>query len=113
MSVSPNLKNSTPEGDWAARHERLRVQPEALAKLTASYERQLKFVVSAAEDLDEINALLATLQADRSKVILMPEGIEPSQLRQRGEWPAEICKREGFRYSPRRHVDLHGNRRGI
>jgi 7-carboxy-7-deazaguanine synthase len=28
-------------------------------------------------------------------------------------WLAEICKQEGFRFSPRLHVDLWGNRRGV
>jgi len=27
-------------------------------------------------------------------------------------WLAEICKGEGFRFSPRLHVELWGNRRG-
>lgn len=113
MSISPKLANSTPEGDWAARHDRLRIQPETLSKLMAEYPYQLKFVVSAPEDLDEIQLLLSSLSADRTKVILMPEGIEASQLRERGEWLAGICKREGFRFSPRLHVDLYGNRRGV
>src|SRR5438270_4808648 len=34
MSISPKLANSTPEGRWAAAHERLRIQPEVLAELT-------------------------------------------------------------------------------
>ena len=113
MSISPKLKNSAPPGDWASKHERLRIQPEVLQKLMASYDHQLKFVVAAPGDLDEINSLLTCLQADGSKVILMPEGIESAQLRQRGEWLAEICKREGFRFSPRLHVELWGNRRAV
>ena len=42
----------------------------------------------------------------------MPEGIDQQVLRQRGQWLAEICKREGFRFSPRLQVDLYGNTRG-
>jgi 7-carboxy-7-deazaguanine synthase len=112
MSVSPKLANSTPAGDWAAAHERLRIQPEALARLLRSYEYQLKFVVADPADLDEIGALIERLGADRSRVILMAEGIDTEVLRQRGVWLAEICKQEGFRFSPRLHVDLYGNRRG-
>jgi 7-carboxy-7-deazaguanine synthase len=112
MSVSPKLENSTPAGDWAAAHERLRIQPTVLERLLRSYEYQLKFVVSDPRDLDEIRALMERLAADRSRVILMAEGVETEVLRQRGVWLAEICKREGFRFSPRLHVDLYGNRRG-
>ena len=99
--------------DWAATHERLRIQPDILTRLLNVYDYQLKFVVAAPEDLAEIGELLERLQADRSKVILMPEGIDAAVLRERGYWLAEICKQEGFRFSPRLHVDLYGNRRGV
>jgi 7-carboxy-7-deazaguanine synthase len=60
-----------------------------------------------------VRALLETLQADRERVILMPEGTDRDELRQRAVWLAEICKEEGFRFSPRLHVDLYGNQRGV
>jgi 7-carboxy-7-deazaguanine synthase len=112
MSISPKLAHSTPAGNWAATHERLRIQPDVLGRLMRSYEHQLKFVVADPNDMDEIRSLLEQLAADRSKVILMPEGIEVEVLRERARWLAEICKREGFRFSPRLHVDLYGNMRG-
>ena len=112
MSISPKLAHSTPPGQWAAAHERLRIQPDALKQLMGAYEYQLKFVVAKSEDIEEIRRLLDELAADRSKVILMPEGIDPNVLRERARWLAEICKREGFRFSPRLHVDLYGNTRG-
>jgi len=113
MSISPKLANSTPEGSWAQQHERLRIQPEVLRRLMDAYEYQLKFVVAKPEDLDEIRAILGQLKANRERVILMPEGIESAILRERGVWLAEICKQEGFRFSPRLHVELWGNRRGF
>jgi 7-carboxy-7-deazaguanine synthase len=112
MSISPKLAHSTPAGNWAATHERLRIQPDVLARLMRSYEHQLKFVVADPSDMDEIRSLLDQLAADRSKVILMPEGIDSEVLRERSLWLAEICKQEGFRFSPRLHVDLYGNKRG-
>jgi 7-carboxy-7-deazaguanine synthase len=90
MSISPKLAHSTPAGNWAATHERLRIQPDALARLMRSYEHQLKFVVSDPGDMDEIRSLLDQLGADRSKVILMPEGVEAEVLRERSVWLAEI-----------------------
>jgi 7-carboxy-7-deazaguanine synthase len=113
MSISPKLANSTPEGAWAAQHDRLRIQPEILQELIARYEYQLKFVITSPGDLMEVRDLLATLDADRGRVILMPEGIDPERLRERGLWLAEVCKDEGFRFSPRLHVDLYGNQRGV
>lgn len=113
MSISPKLANSTPEGEWAERHERLRIQAEVLRRLMADYNYQLKFVVARAEDIGEVRDLVRTLDADAGKVMLMPEGIEAGVLRERGMWLAEVCKREGFRFSPRLHVELWGNRRGV
>ena len=112
MSISPKLAHSTPAGKWAATHERLRIQQDVLGRLMRSYEHQLKFVVADPKDMDEIRSLLDQLAADRSKVILMPEGIDSEVLRERSLWLAEICKQEGFRFSPRLHVDLYGNKRG-
>lgn len=117
MSISPKLRNSTPvdreAGAWAAQHERLRYQPDVLRQLLAAYPYQLKFVVSSPEDLAEIQEMLVELDADRDRVMLMPEGTTTSTLAERGLWVAEICKREGLRFSPRLHVQLWGDRRGV
>ena len=113
MSISPKLANSTPEGSWATQHDRLRFQPDILRQLMSAHDYQLKFVVAQPGDLREIQQMLDRLGADRGKVILMPEGVDVSVLRERGLWLAEVAKREGFRFSPRLHVDLWGNRRGI
>ena len=117
MSISPKLANSTPVeregGRWAAQHDRLRYQPEVLKQLMREYEYQLKFVVSAPEDLAEIGGILEGTGADRNRVLLMAEGTDAATIRERARWIAEIGKREGFRYSPRLHIDLWGDRRGV
>ncbi|MBK9171305.1 MAG: 7-carboxy-7-deazaguanine synthase QueE [Bryobacterales bacterium] len=113
MSLSPKLANSTPEGHWAAQHDRLRYQPGILRRLMSEYDYQMKFVVSLPGDLDEIEVVIAETGAAREKVVLMPEGTDAAILRERGVWVAEACKREGFRYTPRLHVDLYGHRRGV
>jgi 7-carboxy-7-deazaguanine synthase len=117
VSISPKLENSTPHeregGKWAAQHERLRYQPEVLRQLMAEYEYQLKFVVASPDDMVEIARVLEDTHADRSRVVLMAEGTTSDVIRERASWLTEICKREGFRYSPRLHIDLWGNRRGV
>jgi 7-carboxy-7-deazaguanine synthase len=113
MSISPKLSNSTPEGAWAERHERARLQPDALRRLMALCDYQLKFVIARPEDVSEARELAASLEADPSRVVLMPEGVDRDALRERSLWLTEICKREGFRFSPRLHVELYGNRRGV
>ncbi len=117
MSISPKLANSTPverdSGRWAAQHDRLRFQPEVLRRLTADYPFQLKFVVSSPEDLAEIGVIREACGARPCEVILMPEGTGRELLRERARWIAEICKETGYRLSPRLHVDLWGDRRGV
>jgi 7-carboxy-7-deazaguanine synthase len=113
LSISPKLANSTPEGVFATQHERLRIQPETLTRLMAAHEYQLKFVVASPTDIDEIRSLVKTLGAPRRNVILMPEGVDPATIHARSEWISELCKSEGYRFSPRLHVDLYGNRRGV
>ena len=117
MSISPKLENSTPReregGKWAAQHERLRYQPDVLRQLMAEYDYQLKFVVASPDDIKEIAQMLEDIHADRSRVILMAEGTTSDVIRERAAWLTEISKREGFRYSPRLHIELWGNRRGV
>jgi 7-carboxy-7-deazaguanine synthase len=113
LSISPKLSNSTPEGQFAAQHERLRIQPDVLTRLMATHEHQLKFVIAEPGDLEEIRALVKTLGAQKRNVILMPEGVDIAVLRERTTWVAELCKTEGYRFTPRLHVELYGNKRGV
>ena len=117
MSISPKLANSTPHerdgGRWAAQHDRLRYQPDVLQQLMRAYEYQLKFVVTSPADLEEIEAMRERLDVDRARVILMPEGTSAEVLRERAVWLTEVCKRSGYRYGPRLHVEVWGNRRGV
>jgi 7-carboxy-7-deazaguanine synthase len=117
MSISPKLANSTPwerdSGRWARQHERLRIDVELLRRLMASCAYQLKFVLERPEDVAEVRAIVERTAADPGRVVLMPEGIDADVLRERGRWLVEIAKQEGFRFSPRLHIELWGNRRGV
>jgi 7-carboxy-7-deazaguanine synthase len=117
MSISPKLANSTPHtrdnGRWAGQHERLRYQPEILRRLIQLYPYQLKFVITDPSDLQQVNAIVSEVGASRSRVLLMPEGVDAAILAERGRWLADIAKREGYRMTPRLHIDLWGNRRGV
>jgi 7-carboxy-7-deazaguanine synthase len=117
-SMSPKLSNSTPHdregGKFAVLHERNRINEPVIQRfIDTSPDFQLKFVVSDEKDLSEIDALLAKLRGWRpSDVLLMPEGTDVETLRSRVGWIGEVCKRTGFRYSPRLHVEMYGNKRG-
>ncbi len=126
-SISPKLKNSAPPPErvgeaWAARHEATRWRPEVIRAWLGGYGYQLKFVVSAPADLDEIAAVLAELEngdpaggATRippHKVLCMPEATTLEKMRERSAWLGEACKERGWRYAHRLHVELYGNKRG-
>jgi 7-carboxy-7-deazaguanine synthase len=117
MSISPKLANSTPwerdGGRWAKQHERLRIDEDVLQRLMAAYAYQLKFVVERPEDLPEIRSIVERTGAASERVVLMPEGTDSGVLHERGQWLVEIAKQEGFRFSPRLHIELWGNRRGV
>jgi len=119
-SLSPKLSNSTPDvksaGSWHDRHEETRIRPDVVRAWLHAGPCQLKFVVTAVEDLPEIEALLAEVGTvpgfSRDQVLLMPEGTDPEKLRSQGPLLAEICMEHGFRYAPRIHIELFGNTRG-
>ena len=117
MSISPKLANSTPTeregGRWAVMHERLRFQPDVIRKLMAAHDYQLKFVVAAAGDVTELESIRLELNAPVEKVLVMPEGVTREAMQQRGLWLAELCKQDGYRFSPRLHIDIWGDKRGV
>ena len=117
-SMSPKLSNSTPTeregGKYVAMHERQRLNLPVIQQfIDSSPDFQLKFVVSDARDLDEIDALLEKIRGWKPQdILLMPEGTDADTLATRAGWITELCKSRGFRYCPRLHVALYGNRRG-
>lgn len=114
MSISPKLSNSTPDDpQWSPVHERTRHQPDVLRRLMADFPYQLKFVVAEPQDLAEIIDLTRSLNAPAEHVLLMPEGRSPEALRTRAQWLIPLCLELGFRYTPRVHVDIWGDRRGV
>jgi 7-carboxy-7-deazaguanine synthase len=117
-SVSPKLSNSTPKlregGRFARMHEERRLNVEVIQKfIDSSPDFQLKFVVCEPGNMGEIEELLGQLTGWMAgDVLLMPEGIDQETLNSRAGWIGEICKEKGYRFCPRLHVLLYGNRRG-
>ena len=117
-SLSPKLKHSAPDArlddTWRKKHEELRWQPQVVAAWMAYKNYQLKFVVSTEADVAELEGMLRETDAviPPSKILLMPEGVTVEALRARAGWLGELCKARGYRYAPRLHIELYGNKRG-
>jgi len=117
MSISPKLASSTPteerSGKWSARHDRTRHQPAVIRQLLADYAYQLKFVIDSPQDCEHVQAWLAEFPAaDRSRVLLMPQGTDPVALARNAQWLVPYCHSHGFRFCPRKHIEWYGARRG-
>lgn len=127
LSISPKLSSSTPvskrdpagNGEWADRHENRRIDTDTLATLVNTYEFQLKFVVTDADDLPEIERILDQVRrvteatiAD-TDVLLMPEGTTQESIDERQNEVAQLALDNGYRYTPRLHVDLWNDEPGV
>ncbi|MGH7785115.1 MAG: 7-carboxy-7-deazaguanine synthase QueE [Candidatus Binatia bacterium] len=118
VSMSPKLSNSTPwqkeNGKFAALHDQHRLNFPVMQRFIDGYDYQLKFVVDRQEDFDEVRDVLDRLKnVDSARVLIMAQGTERQELRDKSLWIVESCKKNGYGYSPRLHIELYGNRRGV
>jgi 7-carboxy-7-deazaguanine synthase len=117
MSISPKMSNSTPSAErdarWHVRHEQARRAPDIVRRLMSAYAYQLKFVIDAPADCDEVEEYLRQFPGvDRGRVLLMPQGVEPHELAERSAWLEPYCQQHGLRFCPRRHIEWFGPVRG-
>lgn len=118
ISMSPKLANSTPwkraRGKFAAMHERRRLNLPVIQNYLDDYDYQLKFVVEEREDFTEIGEILNQLRSvDPARVMIMAQGTTNRELNRKAQWIVELCKQHGFSYTPRLHIQLFGNSRGM
>ena len=117
MSISPKLSNSTPppeqDPQWTWRHTLGRHAPEAIRRLTAEYDYQLKFVIDRPDDCREVETYLSEFpEIERSRVMLMPQGVDADLLGDKSAWLAPYCAAHGFQFCPRRQIEWFGAMRG-
>ena len=118
VSMSPKLSNSTPwqkqHGRFAAMHDQHRLNYNVVQRFIDSYDYQLKFVVDREQDFAEVRQIVDALKnVDTSRVLIMAQARNRRQLHQKSRWIVELCKKFGYGYSPRLHIELYGNRRGV
>jgi 7-carboxy-7-deazaguanine synthase len=118
VSMSPKLSNSTPwqkqNGRFATMHEQHRLNYNVVQQFIDSYDYQLKFVVDREQDFAEVRQIVEALKnVDTSRVLIMAQARNRRQLHQKSRWIIELCKEFGYGYSPRLHIELYGNRRGV
>jgi 7-carboxy-7-deazaguanine synthase len=117
MSISPKLSNSTPPNSrdphWNRRHERSRNVPEVIRQLVRDYAYQIKFVIDSPRDCEEVEAWLAGFpEIERSRVQLMPQGVDVVTLERQANWLMPYCEKNRLQFCPRKHIEWFGNIRG-
>jgi 7-carboxy-7-deazaguanine synthase len=118
VSMSPKLSHSTPlqreNGRFAAMHEQHRLNFDVMQRFIDGYDYQLKFVVEREQDFTEVQQILDRLKnVDRARALMMAQAITRRELREKSRWIVDLCKKHGYGYSPRLHIELYGNRRGV
>ena len=114
ISMSPKLSNSIPVNDkrWKDVHNRERLKPDIIRLFLNKYECQAKFVINDNQDIQEVLELAEQIPIPIETIVLMPQGVEVEEIKEREKWLVEVCKKTGYRYSPRLHLSIWGNKRG-
>lgn len=116
MSISPKLMSSYAQQE-GSREATMHSNNNNFIKPTKQWMKtndyQLKFVYNGVGDQKEISDLVTELGAPRDKVYLMPQGITEQQFKSVSKELFNYCMKEAYNYSPRMHIDVFGNKRGI
>lgn len=111
FNVSLKLSNSgMPDAD--------RLVPDALSRFATIAREEpaavvFKYVVGDDGDIAEIHSIMDTYGLTDIDVMLMPAGQTRSQLSEVYPRVVELCKRHGWRFSPRLHVEVWNEQTGV
>lgn len=105
LNLSPKLRHS-------GNADASRITVAALSAYARDPRAWFKFVVATPDDADEIAALASQHRLPSDRIMLMPEGTSPAQLRERTSWLAPLCLQRGWRFTDRLHIHLYGDTRG-
>ncbi len=134
FSLSPKLISSTPNkekikkakfpiaNNYPLLHEKRRLNIEAIQQFINcrenitghDYDFQLKFVVASENEEQEIKDILKSLSGWKNEdIILMPLGKNKTELLKSTQISWKMAVRNGWRFSPRLHIDLFGDVAGV
>ncbi|HEX7475786.1 MAG TPA: 7-carboxy-7-deazaguanine synthase QueE [Dehalococcoidales bacterium] len=104
-SLSPKLRSS---GNPPVKRQ----NPAGYRMFAETRASHFKFVIQDQADFNEVLNLIEKYKLPTEKIILMPEGQTKEKLLQKSEWLVDLCKKHGYRFSPRLQTLLWGNERG-
>ncbi|MFA5072087.1 MAG: 7-carboxy-7-deazaguanine synthase QueE [Candidatus Pacearchaeota archaeon] len=90
-----------------------RINYDALQAINRMEDSAFKFVISSDADLDEVKFLEEQVPLKKDKIYLMKEGATTKEQFHGIVNFLEVCKNKGYHYSPRLHVMIYDNLRGV
>lgn len=105
-NVSPKLANS-------GNSRIIREKSEVIRFFAMHPKANFKFVLLDEKDLKEVLEWIQTYAIAPEKIWIMPEGSSADHLEKRRIWMVELCKKYGFRYSDRLHIQIWGGKKGV
>ncbi|MCU4175141.1 7-carboxy-7-deazaguanine synthase QueE [Carboxylicivirga sp. N1Y90] len=131
FSISPKLSNSVPSAEKLAHynlkesgpfkfHGERRLNLNALQAYIdlcnrSDKELQLKFVIGKTDDYKEVKTDFLNKLNDykNNDILLMPLGATQEEIAKSAPLVLEMAIANGWRYSPRVHIDLFGSKQGV
>jgi 7-carboxy-7-deazaguanine synthase len=115
ISMSPKLSSSYAQDNVFEKelHAKNNNWKESARKYMDTNLYQFKFVYNDKTDLEDILLAQKELKIPSKNIYLMPQGITTDQFKFKEKEMFDVCMKYGFNYTPRMHIDVWGNKRGI
>jgi 7-carboxy-7-deazaguanine synthase len=116
LSISPKLSSAFHGENSSVKAPDKEVLQKflSLRKHSENTDVQLKFVVAEPSDEEEIRKTVGTLKHfSADDIFLMPLGSNETELQQTTTTVLEMAVRNSWRFAPRLHIALFGNKEGV
>lgn len=90
-----------------------RYRPQVVDKFVEIPHADFKFVIPDMYEMAEVLHIISDHKIPYDRVFLMPEGRTKEELARNSSLVAEIAKEYQFNFTPRLHIDLWGDKRGV
>ena len=104
-NCSPKLKNS---GNAASACE-----TKYFKMYAQNPKTWFKFVVEDKKDLAEVEIFVSKYNLQKSRILLMPQAKTKLELKKKGKSVLKMALQKNWKFTPRKHIELWGNQRGV